>query len=269
MIRSSLWRAGTTATLPRPFRPALVLLLALALAPAQAGAATLALHPVADAVLYEDAAGTTANGAGEFLLAGRTNQASNSRRRSLLQFDASPLPADAVITGVSLRLFLFAVTTAETDLQLHRLSQPWTEGPADPAGNESGGATALAGDVTWRHSNFDQSLWTSPGGDAAGDPSATLRAGTDSGFRTWTGPGLTSDLTAWLVDPSLNAGWLLRDAETVPQTAKRFASGDHADPALRPVLTIEFTRVPEPSAASLLLAAFSLLRRRTRPAGRS
>jgi len=260
-------RAGWTDALPRPFRRALGILLALV--PAPALAATLALSLAADAVLYEDAAGTTANGAGEFLLAGRTNQAAGSRRRSLLRFDAGALPADAVITGVSLRLFLFAVTTAETDLQLHRLTRPWTEGPADPAGNESGGAAALAGDVTWRHTHFDQSLWTSPGGDAAGDPSATLPAGTASGFLTWTGPGLTADLTAWVADPSLNAGWLLRDAETVPQTAKRFASGDHADPALRPVLTIEFTPVPEPSAASLLLAAFGLLSRRTRPAGRS
>jgi hypothetical protein len=269
MIRSSLWRAWSPAVVLRPFRPAQLSLVALAMVPAQASAATLALNPVADAVLYEDAAGTTANGAGEFLLAGRTNQTSNSRRRSLLRFDASTLPVDAVITGVSLRLFLFAVTTADTDLQLHRLTRPWTEGPADPAGNESGGATALAGDATWRHARFDQSLWTSPGGDAADDPSATLRAGTESGFLTWTGPGLTADLTVWLADPSLNAGWLLRDGESVPQTAKRFASGDHADPALRPVLTIDYEIIPEPSAASLMLAASVLLRRRTRPANRS
>lgn len=232
-------------------------------------AATLTLTPVADATLYEETATATANGAGDFLFAGRTNQPAHSRRRSLLRFDLNELPVDSVITAVSLRLFLFSVSTAETQVYLQPLTAAWTIGPSNPTGNETAGVAAVAADVTWNHASFDQSLWISPGGDASGPPSASLSVGTDVAFHTWTGPSLTADVAAWAADPTQNFGWVLRDSETSPQTAKRFGSGDHADPSMRPALTIEFTSIPEPSAASLLLAAFGLLWRRTRPTARS
>jgi hypothetical protein len=92
-----------------------------------------------------------------------------------------------------------------------------------------------------------------------------VTVGTTAGFHTWSDPGLVTDVLAWTANPDTNFGWILRDPESTPQTAKRFASSEHADPALRPLLTIEFTPIPEPSAASLLLAAFGLAWRRTRP----
>ncbi|MFN0125917.1 MAG: DNRLRE domain-containing protein [Verrucomicrobiales bacterium] len=231
----------------------------------QLDAATLALTPIADAAIYEESSGATANGAGEFLLAGRTNQASQSRRRSLLQFDLGALPPDAIITAVSLQLFLFQVNTAATDISFHRVISPWTAGPADPASNESAGLAATVGDVTWRFAQFDQSLWTTPGGDAALEPSATVSIGSTPGFHTWTSPDLVADVAAWLAEPTANVGWILRDSESTPQTAKRFASADHPDPLLNPRLTIEFTSIPEPTAAILLsLSCFVLLSRRGR-----
>lgn len=225
-------------------------------------ATTLALQPTADASLYEESTTTTANGAGEILLAGRTNQPSNSRRRSLLRFDLTGLPADAVISSVSLRLFLFTVTTAETGVSLHRVSTTWSEGPSDPAGNETSGSAAVVGDATWRFAGFNTAEWTSLGGDADPSPSATLNVATTSGFYDWTSPAMISDAAAWAADPARNFGWLLRGDEISPQTAKRFASSDHPDPSLRPVLFIEFEAIPEPGVASLVLGGLSLLRRR-------
>lgn len=235
-----------------------------------AAAATLSLPPAADATLYEESATVTANGAGEFLLAGRTNQAAHSRRRSLLRFDLSSLPAGATITAVSLRLNLSAVTTAPTLLGLHRATQSWTEGPADPAGNESAGSAAIAGDVTWQFASQPTAAWTTPGGDSLPSPSATLTVGSTAGFYTWSDPGLATDVLDWIADPGANFGWILRDPESNPQTAKRFASSEHANPDWRPLLTIEFIPIPEPSAASLLLAVSGLVWRRNRrpPGGR-
>jgi hypothetical protein len=234
-----------------------------------AAAATLALHPAADATVYEESATTTANGAGAFLLAGRTNQPANSRRRSLLQFDFSTLPAGATLTAVSLRLNLSSVTTADTPLGLHRATSRWSEGTSDPAGNESAGIAATAGDVTWQFASHPTTAWTTPGGDSLPSASATLTVGSTAGFYTWSDPALVTDVLAWAADPATNFGWILRDPESTPQTAKRFASSEHADPSLRPLLTIEFTPIPEPSAASLLVATLGLVWRRKRPARRS
>jgi hypothetical protein len=226
------------------------LTLSFGLSPLTSRAATLVLAPVADATLYEDSA-ATANGAGEVLVAGRTNQASGSRRRSLLRFDPSGLPDGAVISSVSLQLFLLAVTTAETNLSLHRATTPWTEGPADPGGTETTGAIAVSGDVTWRYASFDSSTWTTLGGDALAAPSATQSVGSTSGAYSWTSAELGLDVSAWAEDPTQNFGWLLRGDELAPQTAKRFASSDNPDPALRPALVIEYHVIPEPAIVAL------------------
>lgn len=252
---------------PPASRVAAVVLFALGgLSPLSTHAATLTLPPVADASLYEESATTTANGAGEILAAGRTNQPTGSRRRSLLRFDLSSLPDGAVISSVSLRLFLFTVTTAETGLSLHRATTAWTEGPSDPAGNESNGAAAVVGDATWNFASFDASAWTASGGDALAAPSATLSVGTTSGYYTWSSAGLTSDAAAWVTDPLQNFGWLLRGDELAPQTAKRFASSENEDPSRRPLLLIEFEPIPEPQATALVAGALAMLfrpRRRT------
>ncbi|MCE2883180.1 MAG: hypothetical protein LW636_12610, partial [Planctomycetaceae bacterium] len=70
---------------------------------AAANAELVSLHAVADATLYESASGNAANGAGQYLFAGRTNQ--NLARRALLRFDiASALPQGAEIVAARLVL---------------------------------------------------------------------------------------------------------------------------------------------------------------------
>ena len=222
-------------------------------------AATLQLEPVKDGVLYEDASGTTANGAGEFLLAGRTNQATGSRRRSLLQFDFNALPAGALITSASLQLHLVTVTTADLAVSLHRVATPWTAGTANPTGNESSGAAALTGDNTWLHASFPGTLWTTPGGDHAATPSAAVTVSSTAGFFTWNSPGLAADVQQWLELPATNAGWILRGDEVSPQTAKRFDSADSPTADWRPRLTLTYGIIPEPSAVTLLLTTLAAL----------
>ena len=232
-----------------------------------APAASITLYPIRDAAIYEDAGGITANGAGGNLLAGRTNQATGSRRRSLLQFDFSGLPDGAVIHSATLRLELLVVSTANLAVSLHRLTSPWTTAGSDPAGNESAGVAALTGDTTWLHTTFSGSLWNAPGGDHVAVPSATQIIASSPGSYFWTSPALASDIQQWLAQPQENRGWLLRGDEVAPQTAKRFVSSDSPSLDLRPALTLEFSEIPEVSTTaccvlSLCLAAGNRARRR-------
>jgi len=227
--------------------------------------ATLTLAPVADATVYEESSpAATANGAGEFLLAGRTNQAANSRRHSLLRFDLTALPAGTTVSSVTLRLRLIAVNTAETSISLHQITRPWTEGPADPAGNESAGVSAAIGDVSWLAASQPSLLWTAPGGDALSTASATTTVGAAAGVYSWSSSNMVTEAQSWINTPTTNFGWLLRDPESTPQTAKRFASRENPDSALRPELIIEFTPVPESSTTWLLPAGLTILLRRRR-----
>ncbi len=230
--------------------------------------ATLVFGAMRDAVLYEDAGGLVANGAGEFLLAGRTNQGSGSRRRSVLAFDVAAIPAGAVVTGVEVRLHAQTVTTADVELGLHRMLTAWTSGGANPGGTEATGVAALAGDATWLHATVPGTLWAVPGGDHAGVASAVTMVAGAGGWVTWSGAGLVADVERWRSDPGGNAGWMLRSDELSAQTAKRFESADNPDAGLRPVLVVAFTVVPEPAVGLLgVVGGMVVLGRRRRVRG--
>ncbi len=246
--------------LPFTLIASLILLGCATLAPA----AILTLTPVQDAVLYEDPTGTAANGSGEFLLVGRTNQASNSRRRSLLQFDLSTLPAGAIITSATIQLHLTIVSTADTGISLYVVTSAWTAGPSDPIGNESTGVTAVLGDTTWLQSS-KPTLWTTAGGDFLPTASATTTVTSTSGYFQWTSAALIADTQNWLANPASNYGWLLAGDETIPQSAKKFESSNSTTSQFRPQLTLEYIQLPEPTQALLLLALPLFCRRQRQP----
>ena len=58
------------------------------------------ITPDRDATLYEDAAGTLANGSGTAMFVGTTNSA--AKRRGLVDFDMSAIPAGARVLSTSL-----------------------------------------------------------------------------------------------------------------------------------------------------------------------
>lgn len=68
---------------------------------------TLVLEPVKDNTLFEDPTGRFSNGAGQYLFIGRTAGDMGippSRRRALLSFDLSGIPAGSQITAVALQV---------------------------------------------------------------------------------------------------------------------------------------------------------------------
>jgi hypothetical protein len=107
----------------------------------------------------------------------------------------------------------------------------------------------MPGDATWQHRFYPDILWTTPGGDFVPEPSATTVVGVTFGPYEWTSTGLVSDVQAWIDDPGVSFGWVIVANEIDPETARNFASRDHSDDQLHPVLTIEFTPGPVPCPA--------------------
>jgi hypothetical protein len=203
---------------------------------------TVQLLPGRDATLIEDPDGALANGAGPFVFVGRTNQQSGSVRRALIFFDvAQALPAHAIVTRVSLRLYLAQSNPEPSTVALHRLLADWGEGPSSSAGGL--GAPSEPGDATWLHTFYDQEFWAASGGQFAGRVSARQTADA-AGFVTWASTThLVHDVTLWLASPSRNFGWILIGDETKRQTAKSFASRENSDASLRPELSVTY-RLP-------------------------
>ncbi len=223
-------------------------------------AATIAISPSQDNTLYESATGTLSNGAGSHLFAGTA--ASGLVRRGLLAFNiAGNIPAGSTILSASLRMHMSRTIGSAEVVDLHRVSSAWGEGSSVAFGEEGGGAPPQPGDATWVHTFYDTADWASPGGDF--DPAAsgsTTVIGV--AFYTWpTTAGLVADVQSWLDNPATNNGWLLHGDEEFTGTAKRFDSRQHPDPAMRPVLTINYQPIPEPATGAYLLTGFFILLR--------
>ncbi len=218
------------------------MLLSLLLVATGASATTVQLVPVADAVLCESTGGTLANGAGDHLFAGRTNQATDAFRRALLRFDVSGIPAGAVIDSVSLEIEVTRTSDLGPRLLgLHAVTAPWSEGPSHPYGNEGSCDTAGPGDATWLHADNPGQAWVQPGGDF--DPVAQSAVVTRGTWRT-TFPNTTAlaaQVQGWADDPATNHGWLVLGEESVVGSSRRFDSRTGASP---PLLTIDFTPSP-------------------------
>lgn len=219
-----------------------------------------------DATLYQSTDGSLANGSGQYLFAGRTNQ--NLARRAVVWFDiASFVPSDATITSVRLVLNVTQANGGNRTVTVHRALTAWTTGASDPDSTEASGAPALAGDATWLHASADGAgggtFWLTAGGDFAATASASLLT-TTSGLQTWTSAALAADVQAARANPAANLGWFIVGDESAAGTARRFDSADSAAfGGIVPRLEIEFTPIPTP-AAGVLLALGALARPRRR-----
>lgn len=212
----------------------------LAAVPAAAG--TVRLEADRDATLIESAVGDRANGAGPVFFAGRTSASEDAIRRALVRFDVSgALPDQAIVERVALTLAMTPSNSDPRTLYLHRVQADWGEGPSFASGG--GGAAAGPGDVTWLHAFYDTQEWVLPGGQFLGRASAELEVAASAAY-TWGGTEqMRADVTLWAAAPERNFGWILSGDETAIQSAKSFASREHPDAELRPVLEITY-RLP-------------------------
>jgi hypothetical protein len=224
---------------------------ALALVPGPAHALVANLVPNLDNTLYESAGGTLSNGAGPSFFVGRTAQATNNLRRGLLSFDvAGAIPAGATITAATLTMHCTATVSGTFQVSHQPINATWGVGASNAGVAGGGGAPAAPGDATWRHRFFNTTLWTAAGGDFTAASSQAFPVG-GLGPYTWSSsPAMVADVQSWLDSPGTNYGWLVRGAEsTAPPTSKKFESRQSSEPALRPLLVVEYT-IAVPAAPS-------------------
>jgi hypothetical protein len=215
-----------------------------------------------DASIYEERDGANANGSGSYLFTGRTeSQNGSAERRALLAFPITDsIPEGSTIASVSLELTMSRTVSGGQPVGLHRVLEDWSEGPSDPPGQEGGGTAAVAGDVTWIHRNFSETLWTTSGGSFALSASATLQVAEEGSYSFLSTPELVADVQNWIEDSSNNFGWALVVDSPPSGSAKRFNSREHGTASSRPKLTITYeTDLEKPAASFSFTPAHPLL----------
>jgi hypothetical protein len=232
---------------PRPSASAAIAAASLIAAACPAAlAGELTLTPAADATLYENSFGDTANGSGDAFFIGKNN--SNFIYRGLLRFDFSAIPDGATIESASLTLYCNRTLAGSEPATLHRVLADWGEGPSIATGNGGAGAPAQKDDATWLYRFFvppfgaGSPAWDNAGGDFEPTPSATTSIAGEAQFYTFDDPGLAADIQAF-ADGSLdNFGWMLRGREgSGGRSSKRIESKDSDSPAFHPKLTVTFS----------------------------
>ena len=226
----------------------------------------LAGHAAADIISIPAAADTTFNQRGPDNSMGATNvlqagtDGGNLHRRAVLRFDiAASIPVGATIDSAALSLF--ATTNNQTSHwphELFRVLVPWGEGAG--VGLPTG-QPAQPGDATWNSNQHKVSQWSLPGASAGVDYAA---APSSSQFiaaaNSYQFHGLAADVQSMLDGPAANHGWMLisRGQDTTNST-RQFESRE-TTAGHPPMLTIEYTPIPEPSSVALaaLIAALWL-----------
>lgn len=147
-----------------------------------------------------------------------------------------------------------------------RVLGAWIEGT-----NNGGGVTA--GEPTYNHRVYNTSPWATPGATGAADSDMTLTftvAPPDNSGATFrTDIDLTNIAKSWLEDGAANNGLLLHGGDWPYSAGSSFecymiASNEYTgDIGRRPLLTIDYSIVPEPTAMVLLgIGGLLSLRRR-------
>ena len=230
-------------------------LAALALGAALPGAVPLAQTVVLtsdrDNTLIEQPQGIVSNGAGPVMVAGRVRATGGfTIRRALMHFDvAGGVPAGATIQSVKLTLTceMAATPPDPRDLTLHLVTASWGEGTSFSTGGP--GAFSTLNDATWLHRFFNDTLWTTPGGDFVAAASATTSVG-DIGVYDWSSAQMVAEVQGWLDAPATNNGWVMLGDETVVQSTKLFLTHEAPDASKRPKLEIQYSTCSSAAASS-------------------
>src|SRR5580765_225581 len=111
----------------RKYRVPLTLALVLITLDASSALADVAtLQAAKDNTLYQDAAGSLSNGAGQHFFAG--NNDNNLTRRGVIAFNLSSIPTGSTINSVTLTLNMSRSRAQNETITLHRVLADWGEG---------------------------------------------------------------------------------------------------------------------------------------------
>jgi Big-like domain-containing protein/purple acid phosphatase-like protein len=163
------------------------------------------------------------------------NQVANA---VLMKFDFSSLPAGAVVQQAALHVALVQADTFPETTYVVTANKVIAKNPviATMTGYTADGVTAwtpnscCSGNVPLAQADISSPYDTQAITKAAGD-------------KSWT---ITTMVQEWLADPASNRGLLLNsDASKLRDRYRYFASMEHADPTLRPYLSITYSVVPD------------------------
>lgn len=149
--------------------------------------------------------------------------------RPLITFDLPRyLPSGSVVSGASLELYAPAISFPNSiTCTVYQVSRTWVEGtsktPADGA--------------TWNEASPGVS-WTTPGGDTSGSGLKFLFSPTTPS-NVWMTFDVGSIVTNWVAGNTTNNGFILQVGPR--NNGMTFQSSEGTDPALRPMLAIDFS----------------------------
>lgn len=197
-------------------------------------AQTVTLTPSKDNAIYSESGNSS--GLGQ-LFSGTA--CTLNKRRALLQFDLSSIPAGATITSATLTLNCNnSGESTNSVYTLHALTTAFGEGTSLPGGAGGTGATAISPDATWANAMTPVPAWTTPGGDFIPTVVSSVSM-TASGDQTFpTSSDFVALAQAWYDTPAFNFGVIVIGTEATSCSARRFGSKDLG---VAPALVITYT----------------------------
>jgi len=186
-------------------------------------------------------------------------------RTSLVRFNLSSIPENAVINSAKLSLYYYDewyMTSSDyLDVSVFPLKASWDEGVGGSGGDIRSGASwqyryALPNNATWQVNGARGS-----NDRAAADAVVTLDD-TVGRWVDWQSANLTQTVAKWYVGTLTNNGWAMDYTRASDdEDGVIFWSGE--EDSWGPKLTVEYTIIPEPVTLSLIaIGGVALLRRR-------
>ncbi|MFT5859520.1 MAG: hypothetical protein ACI865_001623 [Flavobacteriaceae bacterium] len=197
------------------------------------------LTPISDNSVYQDQPFNSA-GVGR-LYAGLTN--TGFRRRALMKFDLSSIPAGSTILTAELTVNVEQYGGTVTSFySLHELTAAFGEGTSNPGLPGGLGAPAVAPDATWNDAMFGTAAWGSLGGDFVLSPLTFSSMSAGLGNQVFaTGAPFVTAVQGWFDTPATNFGVIMVGDEGTNQTARRFGSKEGG---IAPVLVVTYSAPP-------------------------
>lgn len=209
---------------------------------ATAQAVVVTFTPVADATISEKNLNGSIGYESTLEMGTTGPSAGYADSRTLIRFNLSGIPTNAVIASAALTLQLERTAPAVTNLwaSLHKLLRAWSEN-----------------DSTWTKRLSSSVLWSAPGATApadfvAGVTQSNLITTTLGPYTFVSNPRMVADVQDWVLNPGDNWGWIMiSELEGVGQTETKFSSRETAM-ASRPKLVVDFfIPAPRPNLAML------------------